>query len=188
MLTARISKWFLLIQRKEDQNYSNGQKDENDCPIVKLFCFHLVGKSRGLKEGQIDSGRYELLVLDKKKTCKRQNKKSWQHNGDLDKWMVWKGAASVHGRIKIEIAWDTIRWAQCDNRNAGHKNADDDKQDEIFFSEIHILRTIVLTTNLYHIVVWNQGFYEIRLSLYSTPIAFPVSPEYLSRFPESLKI
>ena len=145
MLTTRISKWFLLIQRKEDQNDSNGQKDENDCPIVKLFCFHLVGKSRGLKEGQIDSERYELLAPDKKKTCKRQNKKSWHPNGDLDKWMVWKGAASVHGRIEIETAWDTIIWAQCNNRNAGHKNADDDKQNEIFFGEIHILWSIVST-------------------------------------------
>jgi hypothetical protein len=27
----------------------------------------------GLKEGQIDSGRYELPVSDKKKTCQRQN-------------------------------------------------------------------------------------------------------------------
>jgi hypothetical protein len=50
--------------------------DENDCPIVKLFCFHLVGKSRGLNEGQMDFKRYEFLVLDKKKTCKRQKKKS----------------------------------------------------------------------------------------------------------------
>jgi len=36
----------------------------------------LVGKSRGLKEGQIDSQWYELPAPDKKKTCKRQNKKS----------------------------------------------------------------------------------------------------------------
>jgi hypothetical protein len=43
-----------------------------------------VGKSRRLKKGQIDSGRYELPVPDKKKTSKRQNKKSRQHNGDLE--------------------------------------------------------------------------------------------------------
>jgi hypothetical protein len=86
-----------------------------------------------------------LPVPDKKKTCQRQNKKSRQLNGDLEKWMVWKGAASVHGRIEVEIAWDTIRWALCDNRNAGRKNADDYKQDEIFFSDIHKLRSIVST-------------------------------------------
>ena len=106
---------------------------------------YLGGKSRGSKEGPIGSGRYELPVPDKKKTCKRQNKKSWQYNDNLDKWMVWKGAASVHGWIEVESVWDTIRWAQCDSRNAGHKNADDDKQDEIFFSEIHILWSIVST-------------------------------------------
>ena len=59
--------------------------------------------------------------------------------------MVWKGAASVHWRIEVEIAWDTIRWAQCDSRKAGHKNADDDKRDEIFFSEIHKLWAIEST-------------------------------------------
>ena len=32
---------------------------------------YLVGKSRGLKEGQIDSRWYELPVPDKKKTYKR---------------------------------------------------------------------------------------------------------------------
>ncbi len=106
---------------------------------------YLVEKSRGLKEGQIDSRWYELPVIDKKKTCQRQNKKSWQHHGNLDKWMEWKGAASGHGRIEVESAWDTIRWAQCDSRNAGHKNADDDKQDEISFSEIHILWSILST-------------------------------------------
>ena len=106
---------------------------------------YLVGKSRGPKEGPIDSGRHELPVPDKKKTYKRQNKKSWQPNGNLDKWMEWKRAASVHGRIEVGIVWDTIRWAHCDNRNAGHKNADDDKQDEIFFSEIHKLWTLVST-------------------------------------------
>ncbi len=104
-----------------------------------------VRKSRGLKEGQIDSGRYELPVPDKNKTCKRQNKKSWQHNGHLNKWMEWKGAASVHGRIKVGIAWDTIRRAQCDNRNAGHKKADEDNQDEMFFSDFHKLLSIVST-------------------------------------------
>jgi hypothetical protein len=46
---------------------------------------YLVEKSRRLKEGQIDSGRYELPVPDKKKTCQRQNKKSRQLNGDLEK-------------------------------------------------------------------------------------------------------
>ena len=110
-----------------------------------IGCNHFVRKSRGPKEGPIDSGRHELPVPDKKKTYKRQNKKSWQPNGNLDKWMEWKRAASVHGRIEVGIAWDTIRWAHCDNRNAGHKNADDDKQDEIFFSEIHKLWTIVST-------------------------------------------
>ena len=104
---------------------------------------YLVGKSRRLKEGQIDSRWYELPVPDKEKTCKRQNKKSWHYNDNLDKWVVWKGAASVHGWIEVESVWDTIRWAQCDSRNAGHKNADNDKQDEIFFSEIHILWSIV---------------------------------------------
>ena len=99
---------------------------------------YLGGKSRGSKEGPIGSGRYELPVPDKKKTCKRQNKKSWQYNDNLDKWMVWKGAASVHGWIEVESVWDTIRWAQCDSRNAGHKNADDDKQNYIFFIDIHI--------------------------------------------------
>ena len=37
---------------------------------------YLVGKSRRLKEGQIDSRWYELPVPDKEKTCQRQNKKS----------------------------------------------------------------------------------------------------------------
>ena len=46
---------------------------------------YLVGKSRGLKKGQIDSGRYELPAPEKKKTCKGQNKKSRQHIGHLDK-------------------------------------------------------------------------------------------------------
>ncbi len=122
------------------------------CEIIPMNWIgrdYLVGKSRGLKEGQIDSRWYELSVPDKKKTCQRQNKKSGQHHGNPDKWMVWKGAASVHG--KIEIACDTIRWAPCDNRNAGHKNADGDKQDEIFFSEIHIY-TIVLIIILYYLV------------------------------------
>ena len=106
---------------------------------------YLVGTSRGLKKGRIDSGRYELPVPEKQQTCKGQNKKSRQHIGPLDKWMEWKGAVSVHGRIELEIAWDTIRRAQCDRRNAGRKNADDDKQDEIFFSDIHKLRSIVST-------------------------------------------
>jgi hypothetical protein len=43
------------------------------------------GKSRGLKKGPIDSWWYELPFPDKKKTCKKQNKKSGQPNGDLDK-------------------------------------------------------------------------------------------------------
>ena len=96
---------------------------------------YLVGKSRGLKEGQIDSRWYELPVPDKKKTCKRQNKKSWQYDNNLDKWVVWKGAASVHGWIEVESVWDTIRRAQCDSRDAGHKYADDDKQSKIFFTQ-----------------------------------------------------
>ena len=103
---------------------------------MKLFNWigrdYLVGKSRGLKEGPIDPGRYELPVPDKKKTCKRQNKKSRQHNGNLDKCVVCKWTASAHGRIEVGSTWDTIRRAQCDNRNAGQKNTDDDKQDEIF--------------------------------------------------------
>jgi len=44
-----------------------------------------VGKSRGPKEGPIDSGWYELPVPDKKKTCKGQNKKSGHQNDDDDK-------------------------------------------------------------------------------------------------------
>jgi hypothetical protein len=102
---------------------------------------YLVGKPRGFEEGPIDSRWYELPVPDKKKTCKRQNKKRWQHNGNLDKWMECKGAASVHVGTEAEIAWDTIRWAHCDNRNAGHKNADDDWQDEIFSVKIHMIST-----------------------------------------------
>ena len=74
--------------------------------------------------------------------------------------MVWKGAAGIHGRIEAKTVWDTIRWAQCDNRNAGHKNADDDKQDYIFPGKIHIIYTIVLVLILYYIVAWGQGFYE----------------------------
>jgi hypothetical protein len=46
---------------------------------------YLVGKSGGPKKGPIDTWWYELPVPDKKKTCKRQNKKSRQHNGNLDK-------------------------------------------------------------------------------------------------------
>jgi hypothetical protein len=46
-----------------------------------------VGKTRGPKEGPIDSGLYELPVSENKKTCKGQNKKSGQHNGNLDKGM-----------------------------------------------------------------------------------------------------
>ena len=106
---------------------------------------YLVGKSRGPKEGPIDSGRYELPVPDKKKTCKGQDKKSRQHNDNLDKRVERKGTASAHGRIEVGIAWDAIRWTQGDTRNAGHKNADDDKQDEMFFSDIHILWSIVST-------------------------------------------
>jgi hypothetical protein len=34
-----------------------------------------MGKSGGLKKGQIDSGRYELPVPGKKKTSKGQNNK-----------------------------------------------------------------------------------------------------------------
>ena len=98
-----------------------------------------VGKPRGPKEGPIDSERYELPAPDYKKTCKGQNEKGWQHKGNLDKWMECKGTASVYGRIELEIAWNTIRWAQVDNRNAGHKNANDDKQNKIFSSKIHIL-------------------------------------------------
>jgi hypothetical protein len=98
------------------------------------------GKSRGSKEEPMGSRWYELPVPGNKKTCKGQDKKSRQHNDKLDKRMEWKGAAAVHGRIKVGIAWDTIRWTQCDNRNAGHKNADDDKQDKMFFSDSHIAK------------------------------------------------
>jgi hypothetical protein len=63
-----------------------------------------VGKSRRFKKGQIDSGRYELPAPEKKKTCKGQNKKSRQHNNNLDKRMEGKGTASVHGRIEVGIA------------------------------------------------------------------------------------
>jgi hypothetical protein len=68
-----------------------------------------VGKSRGSKEGPITSRWYELPFLDKKKTCKGQNKKSRQHNNNLNKRMEGKGTASVHGRIEVGIARDTVR-------------------------------------------------------------------------------
>ena len=41
------------------------------------------------------------------------------------------------------IAWDTISWARRDNRNAGQKDAGGDKDDDIFFSDIHSLWTIM---------------------------------------------
>ena len=53
--------------------------------------------------GPIDSGCYELPVPDKKNACKGQNKKSRQHNDNLDKRMKGKGTASIHGRIKVGI-------------------------------------------------------------------------------------
>jgi hypothetical protein len=64
---------------------------------------YLVGKSRGPKEGPIGSRWYELPVPDQEKTGKGQNKKSRQHNDNLDKRMKGKGTASVHGRIKLGI-------------------------------------------------------------------------------------
>jgi len=44
-----------------------------------------MGKSRGSKEGPMGSRRYELSGPDKKKTGEGQDKKSRQHNDNLDK-------------------------------------------------------------------------------------------------------
>jgi hypothetical protein len=41
-----------------------------------MGCDFLMGKSGGLKKGQIAAGWYELPVLDQKKTGKGQNNKS----------------------------------------------------------------------------------------------------------------
>ena len=151
---------------------------------MKLFRWigrdYSVGKTRGPKEGPIDSGLYELPVSENKKTCKGQNKKSGQHNGNLDKGMEWKGAASVHGRIEVGIAWSTIRRTHCDYRNAGHQNADDYKQDEMFFSNLHKSWSIVSTVfrNLFKTPFFAQASCQ-ALHLYSEiqfSKAYPLYP------------
>lgn len=119
----------------------------------------LLGKSRGLKKGPIDIWWCELNVPDKKTTCKRQRQKSRQHNDHVNKWMEWKEAASIHGRMELEIARNTIRWTHTDNRNTGCQNADDDKKKEIFFGDIHKWWPIVPT------VFWG---------VFRTPVFVPI--------------
>ena len=66
-------------------NISGCLRQHEIIPVNLIDHHYLLGKSRGLQEGPVDSRWYELPVPDRKKTCKGQNSKNRQHRENLGK-------------------------------------------------------------------------------------------------------
>jgi hypothetical protein len=75
----------MMKTRKEAKIISDCLRQYETIQMDGIGRDYLVGKSRGSKEGPMGSRWYELPVPGKKKTCKGQDKKSRQHNDNLDK-------------------------------------------------------------------------------------------------------
>jgi hypothetical protein len=67
--------------------FSGCPSQQEIIPVNLIDHHYLVGKSRGLQEGPVNSRWYEMPVADRKNTRKGQNPKNRKHKVNLGKGM-----------------------------------------------------------------------------------------------------